>query len=458
MIYAIRIVVIVIVLEVVVGAALLGWRAWRLVPQVPDVELNDPLIMPQLRDLARAAEFGTSDDWRLLGEGLLGKGFYAHAEQAFRESLRLDPHNFHAQFGLAFSLDRTGRMRESTLEYRKVSQLRARSPDQEMLKYHALYALGRNALRLENLVEAEEWFRQNPGFPPAEYQLAKLLIRSGRVDQALPIIERNLAEIPYSLEFHLLDHRANLARNRPRAAFEAEARMERSATLVSMNFNTDYVGPLMMRTGIRPLLQELGEVSTGDDLDRIEQRCVEIKTLLGDAPVFTARHVDDLLVDVALRKKQPELVLDRIAVIRKGGREDALLLESEGDARQMLGQSEKGALAWNRALTLTPSIPLHQKLARYYAEEESDLRDLHLGRAALLRGIERYRDNRLEEAIAPFLEATEKNPADPDPWFYLGEMHFHLGRPEQAAAAYRECLERKPGHGRAAAKLAHIEG
>jgi len=457
MIQAIHILLVVVVVEAVLSVGWLAFSSWRTAPQLPEVELNDPLIMPQLREYAQAAEFGNADDWKNFGEVLLGKGFYAHAELAFREALRSKPENFPAQFGLAFCLDRTGRMQASSVEYQKVLGLRSQSQDQELTKHHAMYAMGRNELREENVLAAEELFRQMAGYPPADYQLAKLLIRSERAEEALPIIKQNLARIPYSLEFHFLDQLAQRELGNPRAAFEAGAMVERSAYLVSMNFNTDYVAPMTSRTGIAAKIRELGEVSRGNDLDKIEQLGLEIKALLKDSPVFIARHVDDLLLDVALRKKQPERMLELLENVRKMGREDAVTLEYEGDARELLGQSDQAAELWQRALRLTSTERLHRKLAGYYGENNAAQRDWHLGRAALQTGIAQYRSNRLQGAISPLQEATKLNPEDPAPWFYLGEMHFHLGQFEEAQAAYQHCLELQPGHGRAAAKLAHLK-
>ncbi|MFI4876054.1 MAG: tetratricopeptide repeat protein, partial [Blastopirellula sp. JB062] len=163
---AIRILLILVMLEAVVAVAVLGRIAWRTAAQTPDVSVSDPLIMPHLRRLARQAEFGDAKAWTRLGEALLGKGFYAHAELAFREALRRDSQDFAAQFGLAFCLDRTGRTQESDPEYQKALRLstdglRPGHPG----KAETLYAMGRNALRRENLINAEDLFRQNAGYP-----------------------------------------------------------------------------------------------------------------------------------------------------------------------------------------------------------------------------------------------------------------------------------------------------
>lgn len=458
MIYAIRILMVVILIEVLLGSALLARRYWRTDPHLPAVQLNDPLIMPQLRVLAEEAASGGSADWTRFGQALLGKGFYAHAEEAFREALRLHPNDFSAQFGLAFSLDRTGRTQESSAEYRKLLLFRVRGPDQQLNRAHALYALGRNALREENLVEAEAAFRQVAGHDEADYQLAKLLLRSERANEALPIIDRKLAKLPYSLEFHFLNQRAREQLGQPRAAFEAAGMVERSTRLLALNFNMEYIAPLDAYTGIAAKLQQMGEAANGGDYGQVERLGQEAKSLLGDAPVFVENMIDDHLLEAAVQRKQPERILEVIEGIRKTGREDAMTLEYEGDVFAMRGQVDKAAENWQRALRLTPSERLHRKLAEHLGDQDAALRDRHLGRAELLGGIALYRENQLEQAIPRMLAAARLNPEDPDPWYYLGEIHLHLNKPDDARAAYEHCLQLRPAHGRATAKLAHLAG
>lgn len=454
-----RILIAVVCVETIACGTLLARRALRQEALVPDVVLNDPLIMPQLREFARAAETGGSDDQTRFGKALLGKGFYAHAELAFRDALRRNASDFEAQFGLAFSLDRLGRMPESSTEYRKLTQFQSRNEDQQLSKVHALYAIGRNALRQENLIGAEESFRVNSGFSPADFQLAKLLVRSDRVEQALPIIRRKLTELPRSLEFHFLDHRAQLALGRPRAAFEAAAKMEQGDYVVGLNFSTEYVMPLDQLTGLSPLISELGEYAGGPDLARIEQLSLQIKSAQGPAPVFMSKIVDDQLLDVAVRGKRPERVHELLAELRAEGRENAYMLECEGDAWWQSAQPDRAVASWQRALSLTPSVALHQKVAEHFDQREPDSgrRDEHLAKAKLMEGIADYRLDRLPSAIQHLEESSRLNPRDPQPWYYLGEIHFHRRMPDKAREAYRECLERQPHHGRALAKRAHLD-
>lgn len=453
---AIRILLIVVVIEAVAATAAITWRFSRTEAQLPAVTLNDPLTMPQLRELADAAEAGGARDWTRLGEALVGKGFYGHAELAFREALQRNPGSFAARFGLAFCLDRTGRTQESSQEYQQALGSSVGNFELPFAKYYASYALGRNALRRENTINALDHFDQNADFAPAAYQQAKLLIRAGKAEQALPIIEQNLARIPFSLEFHFLRMQAMQALGRPDEAFESALKLERSAPLVSMNFSTDYVAPLDGRTGLSVALQALAAAIGQDDLDAIEKRCQEIQSLVGEQPVFVVHEVDDRMIEVALRRKEAELALERIKQVRSTGRDDAELDQWEGDAYALLGDKRRAAECWRQALLATPSIELHEKLAGHVGDDDAEARDRHLGRAAFLKGVAEYRSNRLTTAITALEQATELNPSDPDPWYYLGLLRYYQRRFNDAQAAFEQCLSLRPEHGKASVMLDYL--
>lgn len=451
-----RLLLIVVMLEILVSGGLLVRRAWSTVPRIPNEHLTDPLIIPDLQQLAQSAANGTARDWTRLGEALLGKGFYANAEQTFRDTLLLDPKSLRAQFGLAFSLDRLGRMAESSQEYEKVLALPARSEDDKLTHAHALYAMGRNALRLEQAEQAEQLFHRNLAFVPAAYQHSKLLVRSGRAAEALPTIDRVLKQVEFSLEFQALRQRALTALGRDRDAFHAAAMVERSAHLVSLNFNTDYVSPFDQMTGIARRMGSLEQLTQGAALADFEEEVRELRDLMGDAPQVAAQAVDEQLLYIAVRRQQPEKVFELLANLRAQGQEHAWMLEAEGDAWRIQGDLNRAAASWKRALLLSPSRSLHDKLVAYFGEQQPQQRDWHLGRSALADGIAAYRRNRLNDALPPLREAARLLPDEGAPWFYIGEMHFHLNQPEAARSAYQKCLERQPSHGRATEKLGYL--
>jgi len=467
MILATRLLVLIIVVQFILGGFQAARQAWRTQPQLPVDIPNEPLISQQLRELANVAAHGTDEDFRRLGEALLGKGFYAHAELAFRNALRMNHANFAAQFGLAFSLDRTGRMQDSTAEYRKVLALPAQSPEEPLLKRHALYAMGRNALRLENVDEAEQLFLQNDGFAPADYQAAKLMIRSGRSQEALPIIASNLKAVPFSLEFHFLNYRALIELDRHSEAFYSASMMERSAHLVSMNFNTDYIAPLDQMTGISPLIHEFFLRIESDELEEAARRGSEIKSLVGDSPSFAIGAVDQKLIELATGRNDSVQARHLLAKLRSDGLETAWMLEIEGDMLAMENEPDEAAVLWQRALDITPSISLHEKLASHLKPSELKDRstdrvdgkdaDWHRARAAFYAGVEKYRRNQLQQAVPLIQSATELSPNEFEYWYYLGEMHFHLANFDAARMAYQRCLSIYEGHEMALAKLEYLE-
>jgi tetratricopeptide (TPR) repeat protein len=454
---AIRLLTALVLVELVFAAIFLGSRNRRAVPLLPNEQLADPLIMPDLQRLADQAQRGTPGAWTELGNGLLGKGFYAHAELAFREALRRDQPPLQAQFGLAFSLDRMGRLSESSAEYEKVLQLPATAAGDSLTQSIALYGLGKNALRRENQEEAISLFRKNPNFTAAVYQNAKILLRSDRPSEALPIADEVLEIIPFSLEFHYLRFWALQAMGREREAFKAASMVERSGNLVSLNFNTDYVRPLDQMTGTSRRLGELAKLAGDGDLARFEPQLQEIKSQSGDRPFFALAAIDEQLLRAAVVNRDWPNAWELIASLRQQGFENEWIIEAEGDLWQQQGDTEKAAQAWQRALLLAPKQSLHQKLADHYGDDKAEDRDYHIGQLSLLEGIARYRKNQLSNALDPLTLAAELLPDNPTPLFYIGEMHFHLGNPRQAIQAYQKCLRIRPSHSRAMAKLNHLQ-
>ncbi|GAA4421127.1 tetratricopeptide repeat protein [Bremerella cremea] len=451
--YATIALLILVVLEAIGAGIYLSGEAARTIPLVPTEKLADPTIMPQIEALAEQASNGTANDWRIYGEALIGKGFYAHAEPAFREALRQDPENFDAMFGLAFCLDRMGRMQESSVAYSKVVQAPSESPEQQIGQINALFAMGRNAQREDAPEDAQRYFQQNADYPAAEYQLAKLAIRSGHADKALPIIQKNLANIPYSLGFHFLDQRAQSELGNTVRAYLAAAMVERSAYLVSQNFNTNYVAPLDEGTGLSGRLSELHLAALDNDTSKVIEIAEAIDRDAADHNVFVADLAKSAQLKAYIQANDTEKALALIDQLREKGRIDAVTLEAEGDAKLQSGSAEEAVQLWQRAVQLSPSEALHQKLAKQLPERS----DYHQSRAAMMKGLFEFRRNRIRSAIPQFEKAIQFDPTNGQAHFYLGEMYFYLDDLEPAAKAYRECLKQLPTHGRAIDRLKFLD-
>lgn len=249
MIYIMRLTLMLLVFELAICGYFVTNKLLRVTPITPEFYLDDPFLRRTFEELSEQARNGDDADWQHLAEALLGQGYYPYAEQNYRQALKLNPENLEARFGLAFCLDKMGRLEESTGQYRMYLKGETSQPERQKLVFYAKYAIGRNYLREENVAEAEKEFQKNFKFIPAQYQLAKILIRTGRTEQALPIIENQLENLPKSLAFHYLNYLALSQLGRQEEALAERKKLDESVYLVSLNFNNNYIDPFYMKYG-----------------------------------------------------------------------------------------------------------------------------------------------------------------------------------------------------------------
>jgi len=446
---------------VVIELIFCGWqtvtRLQRPVPVIPDIVYDDELLKSNYQALASQAETGTSVDFQLLAEGLLGGGFFAYAEQNYRAALELDPGNYEAQFGLAFCLDRTGRVEKSNKEYLATLELKPSREASLMTPAHIWYAIGKNELRDSNVLGAKDAFRQIPGFAPSEYQLAKLLLRQGDSENSLQIINRALDQIPESLKFQHLKYRALLAQKQNELAFLSANNLERSVYVVPVNFNSDFVMPFSQRHGLNRKNERIKNAIESGNMDRVATVIEEIIEELDDIQIPGYRSAYLRLAEVELQRKNPQKILECVEKLKEFGEMNSDILQLEGAAYEMLGQSEQAAAVWERAALMSPNVILHQKLADYYDSiKEAKRRDDHLGHRSLLQTKIEFWSNNLEAAEQSLQPALILIPETAQVWFYLGQIKSLTGDRKAAIEALTKCLDLDPNFGRAQVALEFV--
>jgi|GEM_PF-660854 len=445
----------VIIVELTVGGVLWGRRLLRRPPVLPILQAGDPLFARQLPVLARDAEQrGTTEDWLNLSVALLAQGFYDEAELAFRRVIELDPLNQEGRFGLAFCLDRVGRIEESKPEYHRAIALNSRPNVTDRLSQYAWMALGRNELREEHAAEAEEIFRRTDRFQTQAVQLIKLLIRSGRAAEAMPRLDAALKQFPMSLEFHFLRYRALLELDRPEEAAKVADLFDRLRPTISLNFNTDYVRHYRKRTGFDEAIEEYNQLISDRNMDRMAAVLEELLKEIGTLPVPMASTVQVSLAEVELQRQRSERILELVHTLHLTEVEGADVLQLEGAALQMQGHHAQAVALWERAMQMGPNPQLAEKLA-----EEADRikdtrkRDHWRAQAALLQTRELFWNNRIEEALPPVRQALQLDGENPQAWYYLGQVQRVRGDFPAAREAYEKCLQLAPWYGRADAAL-----
>ncbi len=455
---AIRILLIVVAAELAASgyAAARHWQ--REVPVLPAANIEDPVFAADLQRLAEATSSGDAAAWQELADALLGYGFYAEAELNYRQAIRRDPANHAALFGLALCLDRTGRIEASNTAYRQAAKMPAKKEELISTSRHARYAIGKNYLRLQEAEQAEAEFRANSGFGPADYQLAKLLVRSGRAAEALPIIDANLERTPESLWFHFIKYRAMQELGRETEAEAMADGLQRSRYVVPLNFNTDFVEPLSNRYGINRLSEDYNRLLKKGDMDAVARQLELMLETVGERPLPERVVWLTRLAEVELQRGNLTRVHTLLEQVKSLGEENADLLQLEGAALARAGQPKAAVALWLRAANLSPNIPLDFKLAQYYESiGDTTARDRHLGQQALMIAKMSWWNNQYPDALKAAERATALIPDNAQGWFYLGEVQRHLGKRDEAITAYQTCLERNPEHGRAMHQLKLLE-
>ena len=416
---------------------------------IPATFRTDPLLMQELNKLAEAANTGGHSEWMAFGDALLGQGAYREAESAYRRAVGFAPDDIEARFALAFCIDRTGRMEESNEHYRACLDLPESPGVAQSKKPFARYAIGRNLLRLEDETAAEAAFRQNPGFPAADYQLARILLFSGRPREAEAIVQQGLEAMPLALEWHRLHARVLDAVDRPAEAAAAREMEERSAHLLEVNFNVDYIGPLTEKVGLNRLLAQYEGTRVTADAAGRDRQLTAIEAAIGDRLIPERFLVARLRAELAVETDDPELAIKTIAAAEKLGSRDPALLEIKADALEQSGRLAEATSLRERLLLIRPTSKVCRQLAAARAAAgDATGQNRLLARSELLEGIATYRRNDPAGAAGHFEQATKLDPANAVAWYHLGEMRFHLGRTSEAAVALEQALAINPSFGR----------
>lgn len=457
--YFIRILLILLVAETGYCGYLVAKRLARPLPVLPEEQYVDPMVMEEYRELAQEAVTGFAPEWIRLGQAYLGQGMYAYAENCFSEAARQDPSSAVAQSSYAFCLERTGRMEASTREYEKLKNMKSDPSVPFTNRRHYLYAIGRNYLRLEKPAVAEQAFQQNADFQPADFQRAKLMVRSGRAEDALSIIQRNLKETPNSLCFGFLKYRALDALGRTAQAKQAADRLERAMYVIPLNFNTEFIMPYSKRIGIAREIEDYNQMLDRDDMDHLAKKLDAVLEMMGDRRMPAFKSTVMRMIEVDFQRKNTDRMLMLLQRLNDFGVEEPDTIQFRAGVYLLKGDLKKAEQYLLRVAAMSPTIEIHQTLANIYAQQnEIQKRDYHQGKMALLTAMMSFRNDNLDYAEEAIQEAVQKNPEDPQAWFYYAEIKRLKGDSESARAAYEKCLKLNPNHGRAIDELEFMQG
>lgn len=412
----------------------------------PDLGILDALTAAEVRSRQeRVRKENSPESWTDLATIYLMYGYFNEADTCCRRSAALRP-SLMNNFWWGTTLSRLGRLEESTERFR--AAVTAVQPSQGDLCW---YCIGLNLLRQEQSGEAESAFRKAAGFPSAEYELAKLLVRSGRIPEAVPLLEKLTRDNPQLIRNWQLRASAAEALGDLKQAEDFRDRADRAPAVYTSDELTAFLERQIEKHGLDAQIQR-GKLSL--DAGRLP----EAAQILRSALALEWRPLAaDLLADIELNLGHPDESIRILTEAMTRFSATPARLIALGDAWRAKGNSDEAVRLWERAAGREIARFAHARLAEHYAQVGDQPRAVrHRALAAHADGLEAYRQDRVQDAAKAFANAVELAPDHAHSWFYLGECRRVLNEPAPAAEAYRRCLEINRYHGRARRALERL--
>lgn len=432
--------------ELAGAGVLIASRLSRPMPPLPDLSRLDEATATDLRALhTRAA--GSWEAWQELGEAYMAFGYFCEAEACFRNIADRDPDSFAIRYGWAYTLQRLGRLDEAVVHFRRAAEVAP--PDMvAACRYH----LGRCHLRREDVTTAEQAFRKASGFPPADFQMAKILVRSGSPEQALPILESLTRQEPDDLQPLQLMARVKQTLKLPAAAAELSHRSERATGKIQLTDHHQFLGPIRFRYGAS---REVLENARLRQRGRPDQAAANYHAMMPRLHVWDRCKIGPMLAELELQLGRAETAERLLLELFEYSNMTLQTLMLLGDAQAIQGRADEALETYTRALRIRSTADLHRRVAMHWNNAgDSERAKFHAASADCCDGVDAFRENELDLARQALEKSLQVAPQNHVAWFYLGEVRRAAGLHDRARDAYRRCLELNPAHGRAHSRIA----
>jgi tetratricopeptide (TPR) repeat protein len=311
------------------------------------------------------------------------------------------------------------------------------------------------------------------------FNLALVLQKRGKLTEALAEIDSAIALDPEDSSFHHLRGRILRALDDPERAIEA---FERALALDpgSRDLSLEIAELHQSRREFEPAAFWLRRYLERHPED-LEARYFlgtvlsygsasdEARRLLGEVVTADPGHARAWFRIAHIEAQTPSTMAAAAESYRRSlelSGEDAYVWYEYGTLLDKLGRSSQAIPAFERALALDPELSFavyalgnalsragQPDEARAYLErfkekrDDEERRDAEAKRAlsAFARGRKFLEENRLDDAIAAFLEMTERNPKAHQGYAFLAKAHFSRKETAVAIAYLRRAIELSPG-------------
>jgi tetratricopeptide (TPR) repeat protein len=442
-----RLLTIVLAVEVVGIVAAVGWRMSRPLPPTVNLSRLPPATAADIERLQRAVWTDRVAAWQELGEAYLAFGYFAEAESCLRYAVRRSSQQYAAVFAHACSLERLGRLGEANEQFAAAATLTAGEQSQTCHLRRA-----RNLLRLDEVGEAEAEFLKAPGLPAAKCAQARLLIRTDRIAEALPILEQLREQIKLDVLTEMAVTQAEERLNHPEAVLRAAERADRAEQHYLFTDHWALLQPIRNRYG---LTAAPGRIDVLSQAGRHAEAADEFDRVFATTPDDFLENMVPIAVRLDLVARRPAAALKKLDWLASRMDLSPALRHLRGAALAEQGQLQLAVDEWTKANQLQPRSNTHVTLQEIFtAGGLGDKSQQEQTAAHLQRGLEAYQANRLDLALTEFQAICTPTSTDPRPWYHLGVTLFALGQTEDARQAFTQCLTLNSDYGRAKPYLA----
>ena len=435
---------ILVVVEIIVVGLFSKPFAVRLWPPRPprcDFEQVDTIAAQQLREQLEQFSEDSAENWRDLAKPYMAFGYYAEATVCLQHCAEIEPLSFETKYlqGTCFGL--LGRTEEAILAFYTAVEL----ADEKDIA-DCWYQIGFNHLKRENEDEAVTAFKKAGKHSLAQFQLAKLSFRSGRVPEAATLLDYVLRENPDTVRPKLLRAQIEADLGNTTAAAEFREQAERSKIIFDLDLSVSLLLDIRASYGARQLYHEARRL---EKEGKLPEAAIVLREATAADKELAEKYIPQLAAIQTRLGRTAESIELLETLMRRTGPSPGSLAKL-ADAYYLNGQPERAFHIAQRSLGMRSTKSVHQALASYHAKQG----DLVLARQhhALVQqaiGVSAYRVNQLEAARVALEQATEWMPRLAQSWYYLGQSYGALGDRKRAQVAFERCLTIDPDHGRA---------
>ncbi len=442
-----------VAIEMIVAAVfIVGWIGEPIPPR-PDLTHCHPATTAQIREQQKQVfEEPSAHNWFALGKTYLLFGHFQEAEYCCRRAAEADPNQFLTFYWWGIALNQIGETSQAIERFRQALSLAENAASEADAAARCWYGIGRNHLRQQEVAKAEEAFRQAENYIPCRHQLARILVRSGRSDEAVRMLDDLTTQFPNHSTYYQLRARAKAQMGDDDGAFEDRAHSEHASEMLRSD---DIIAELQLEAGTAGVYGELQKNYQLLPRDP-SQAATNLRELLA---AEWRSDIAGLLVEAELSIGNAQQAADLLKTIMQREGTSTQNLEQLANSHRWLNQHDLAFELRKRIVQIRHIENVHADLARDFEKRgEPDLAQKHRALSSMASGISKFRQGHISDARRELQAAVQLDSGLPNAWFYLAECLQADGSMKEATAAYRNCLNADADHGRARSRLSRLVG